>query len=395
MPADRALLSDATAHRADLVGIRRELHRCPELSGEERATMAMLSAELTRLGIAHRTGVGGYGVVGLIEGAQPGPCIGLRADMDALPVVEATGQPYASAKPGVMHACGHDAHMTCLLGAARLLLARREALAGSVKLIFQPSEERVSGARAMIDAGVLSEPEVTACIGFHVAPQLDVPRISFGHGARMAGTGTFEIHIVGQGGHAAQPHLCIDPIPVAAAVVLALQTIVSRRIGPLTPAVVTVGILEAGSKANIIAPEARLEGTYRFFDPTLAERIPELIRECAEGVARGMGAVARVVPEYGTPPLCVDAGLTDRVLAACRRTLGESHVALSEEQTMGGEDFAFIAERVPSAHFWLGARAAGEVESGSLHTPTFDVDEDALPVGAAALAACALELLEG
>lgn len=356
--------------------------------------MAVVAHELAAMGLPCREGVAGTGVVALIEGGTPGPCVGLRADMDALPVTETLGCEFSSETPGVMHACGHDAHVACALGAVQLLLRRREEIRGSVKLIFQPSEELVSGAAAMIAGGVLEDPPLSACIGFHVTPHLDVPRLSFGHGPRMAGTGTFGIRVVGVSGHAAQPHHSIDPVPIAAEIILALQTIVSRRIAPLVPAVVSVGSIHGGVKANIIAPEVQLEGTYRFFDRATGERIEHLLRETAEGIAAGLGGRVEVRIDPGTPPLVVDDALTDRALAACRAVFGFDNVLLSEEQTMGGEDFAFIAERVPSVHFWLGVRAPGARESAPLHSPHFAVEERALPIGAAALAACALELLE-
>jgi amidohydrolase len=393
MDTRRPLLDEARELSADLTDLRRELHRHPELSGHEQRTMERISQELKTLGIVHETGVAGTGIVGLIEGPSGGPCIALRADMDALPVSEATGLSFASEEPGVMHACGHDVHMTCLTGAAKLLLAHRAELAGTVKLLFQPSEEMVSGAWGMIEAGVLSNPTVTACVGFHVTPHLDTPYVSFGHGARMAGTGTFGIRIIGTSGHAAQPHQTIDPVPIAAEIILALQTIASRRIAPLMPVVVSIGKIHGGTKCNIVAPDVKIEGTFRFFDPALRERVPALIREAAEGIASAMGARAEVRVDPGTPPLRVNDALTDRVVAACRAALGEGHVHATEEQTMGGEDFAFFAERVPSVHYWLGARSPGSLEWPPLHSPLFDIDEHALHVGAASLAACALELL--
>ncbi len=392
MPEERSVLGRAEDLSDWLTELRRDIHRHPELSGHETRTMGVVAAELRKLGIGCEEGVGRTGVVGLIEGARPGPCVGVRVDMDALPVQETTGLEFASESPGVMHACGHDVHTACGLGAAALLRDLRDRIRGSVKLIFQPSEEMVSGAQRMIEAGVLDNPPVATCLGFPGTATLDAPICAFSYGAKMAGTSTFEVRVIGSSGHAAQPHLTVDPIPIAAQIVLALQTIVSRRVAPTTPAVVSIGVIEGGRKANIVATDVRCEGTLRFFETELHDRLRDLVEQTALGIARTMGADAEVSFGQSTPPLVVDTAATDRVAAACRAELGPGRVSFVEDKTMGGEDFAFIAERVPSAHFWLGARTPGKADWPPLHSPSFTVDERCLPVGAAALAAGALAL---
>ncbi|MBD3174429.1 MAG: amidohydrolase [Armatimonadia bacterium] len=388
------LLPAAQSMQEWLTETRRHFHRHPELSCQEHATAEAIAGRLRDMGVAVTEGIAETGVVGLLAG-RDGPCVAIRADTDALPITEATEAPYSSQVPGVMHACGHDAHITCALGAARLLADRAAELPGAVKLIFQPSEEMVSGAARMIDEGVLENPAVDRCIGFHVSALYPVPVVSFSHGPKMAGTNSFTIEVRGESGHAGYPHLTVDPIPIAAQIVLALQTVVSRRVQPTEPAVISIGQIQGGTKCNIIGDRVVMEGTMRFFEPDLREAMVAWTKRIVEGVAESMGGSAQLRVGTGTPPLICDDDLTDVARAACARAIGEEAVALHDERFMGGEDFAYFAERVPSTHFWLGIRKPGAADWPSLHSDRFDIDETALPVGAASLAACALGLLEG
>ena len=328
---------------ARAIALRREIHRFPELGFEEERTASLVERELDSLGIAHRR-VAKTGVVGVIRGAGGGKVAGLRADMDALPVDERSGEPFSSEVPGKMHACGHDAHTAILLGAAHVLQAHREKLGGDVVLLFQPAEEGPGGALPMID-------------------------------------------VEGVGGHGASPHTAVDAIPCAAAIVLALQNIAARETDPLKTVVVTIGTIEGGYRNNIIADRVTMSGTFRSQDQKLREALEGRARRIIEGVAAAYGARATIRVNYGYPPVRNDAALSEafREYAA---SLGFAAID-RPPPTMGGEDFAYFAERVPGVMVRLGIRneAAGSVHPG--HSPLFRIDEDAIAVGIETLAAFA------
>src|SRR5215471_6772216 len=273
------LLDSARAIADSLVADRRAIHRRPELAFQERETAALVQARLTELCVPHRAGVGGTGVVGLIEGGRPGRTVLLRADMDALPIQEESTADYASTNPGVMHACGHDAHTAILLGATRLLLDRQAELAGRVKLMFQPAEEGGAGALRMIEDGLLEDPPVDAAFMLHVAHALAAGRVATAPGPMLAGANSFTITIEGRGGHASRPHTAVDPVVVGAQVVTALQTLVSRETPPDEPAVVTLGSLVAGTAPNIIPDRAAIKGTIRAYDRELMEGLERRLTE--------------------------------------------------------------------------------------------------------------------
>jgi len=281
-------------HLAELVAVRRELHQHPELSGQEERTGQLVARRLTALGLEVRCGVGGHGVVGLLRGARPGPCVALRADMDALPIQEETGAPYASRVPGVMHACGHDVHVVCLLGAAMLLAGARGDVAGSVKFLFQPSEEDDRGAAAMLAAGAFDDPAPAAICGLHTFPRLAAGQLGIAAGPLMAAIDTLRVTVRGTAGHGAAPHRGVDAILAAAGAVVGLQHIVSRRLDPQEPAVITIGTFHAGVAPNILAPAAELTGTVRWMRPESRERLPALIRETVTALCRAHGAEAEV-----------------------------------------------------------------------------------------------------
>lgn len=379
----------------ELIGIRRYLHMHPELSCEEFQTAAFISDKLREYGIEHTTGVGGTGVVGLIRGRDPeSDCIALRADMDALPVREENEVPYRSIHEGKMHACGHDVHMACLLGAAGMLQRCRNEFPGTVKLIFQPSEESYpGGAITMINAGVLENPAPRVIIAQHVINTLEAGNIGYRPGEYMASTDEFFITVRGRGGHAATPAQVIDPVVIASHIVLALQQIVSRNADPVLPTVVSVGRMIGDGRTNVIPDEVRMEGTVRTYDEPWRREVHSKIETIATGVAQAMGAECRVNIARGYPALVNDPGLTTQIRELAAEYLGENFVHLLPRR-MTAEDFAYFAQRVPSVMFRLGI---GNREMGigsNLHTSTFDVDESSIRTGSELLAWFALNLLQ-
>lgn len=361
-----------------LIAIRRDLHRHPELGGQETRSAARVAEVVRGLGIACRAGVGGTGVVADLPGPAGVPAVALRADMDALPVTEETGLDFASEVDGVMHACGHDGHVAMLLGAAELLAADRDRPA-PVRLLFQPAEELGTGAAALVAAGALQG--VGAIFGGHIDRAYPVGTIAVPEGAVNASTDSFRITVTGRGGHAARPHECTDALVAASFIVTALQTIVAREVNPAHPAVVTVGRFQAGSAPNVIAERADVEGTLRAQDPAVRARLKESVRRVAESVGRLHGAAVTVELSEGTPavvndPLCV------AVARDAAESIGAALVRALDAPNMGGEDFGFYLEHVPGCFARLGARPEGR-ESFPAHSSRFDFDEHVLPVGAA------------
>ena len=393
------LLAAARAAKPWLQALRRELHQNPELGLEEHATARRIQKWLDELGIEHVDNVGQTGVVGLIRGSSAGNANGravaLRADMDALPLQDGKDVPYRSQVAGKMHACGHDVHMTVLLGAARLLAERREEFSGLVKLIFQPAEETVGGAQLMIADGVLEDPPVEAIFGLHVDPGIEIGSVGVRYGQRNASSDTVTLTIHGRSGHGAYPAGSVDAIVVAAHVVTALQSIVSRNIDARRSAVVSFGTISGGTQGNIIANRVQLVGTVRALEPGIRSLVLERVREIAEGVAAGLGGTAEVDVESGYDPLINHDQIVDIVRGNIVRLLGEEHLVVRPSPNMGVEDFAYYVSRVPGAFFSLGVRnqAAGIVHP--VHNELFDADEDCLPLGAAVQALNALSVLAG
>ncbi|MGD2152934.1 MAG: amidohydrolase [Gemmatimonadales bacterium] len=388
------LLSRANALAPKLVEIRRDIHAHPELSFKETRTAALVARRLASLGYHVRTHVGVTGCIGEL-GSGDGPTVALRADMDALPIQEANDVPYRSQVDGVMHACGHDAHVACLLGAAMLLaeIERSGSLPpGRIRLLFQPSEETTdehnfSGARRMIEDGAMED--VDAVIGLHVAAESPAHEVLFRSGALLAGNDTLSGTIRGASAHAALPHEGKDALLFAAHVILAAQAIVARSVDPLRPAVVTFGTIEGGSASNILCSEVRLGGTLRYFDSEVRRKLHEELQR-AFAVADAMGGEGQVEIRPGYPPVINDARLTEIVRSAARSVVGEDDVTTAD-MIMGAEDFAFLAREAPGCFFWLGAGIAGDRRCH--HSPRFDIDESCLPRGAAVLAAAARTVL--
>lgn len=381
-------LNDANTMADRIRSWRRHLHTHPELGGQEQATADFIAAELRKLGYEPQQRIGGtFGLTAMLHVSDQ-PAVALRADMDALPIQEDTGLPFASQNPGVMHACGHDAHMAMLLGAAALLKQRQSQLKRSVKFIFQPHEEKYPGGAApMIAAGVLEN--VESVFGLHVWSPLPLGTLGTRCGPLMSSVNDIQIVVQGKGGHAALPEQCVDPVVVAAQVVMALQTVVSRTIAMSDSAVVSVTQVTAGTAYNIIPQSATLRGTIRTLDEAVRTRVCQQVRELAEGVARAHGASAEVEVLPGYPALLNDEQTVQRVIQAARDVGFDDQHIETISPIGGGEDFAYYAQQVPAAFAFLG----GGGESGQTyphHHPRFTIDEAALPLGAAVLTQYAL-----
>lgn len=380
-----------------IMDLRCRIHKNPELSNQESSTAELAAAVLREAGIKVFTGVGGHGVVGVLKGAGDGPCIALRADMDALPMEEKTGHPCASEVKGVMHACGHDVHTAVLLGAALILSEVKDRFNGTVKFVFQPAEEYnpTGGAPGMIDGGVLQNPDVDGIIGLHVWPSLPTGTVATREGALMGASDRLFLTVKGRGAHGSEPDNGVDAIAIASQIITALQTIVSRNVSPLDAAVVTVGTIRGGDRYNVIAEEVILEGTVRTVNPETQEKMPGRINAIASGIARGMGGDCEMKYVKGYPPLMNDPGLTKKVFASLARVVGEDNVVAAEKPALGGEDFAFFTRKVPGCFMWLGCRPEGvaKEDMAPLHNNRFLPDEKAIPIGVEVLVNCALDLL--
>lgn len=388
-----------------IVELRHAIHAHPELGYEEVETARRVAEHLRALGLEVRTGVAKTGVVAKLVGGRPGPVVAVRADMDALPVIEATDLPFRStrrarwlgAEVGVAHACGHDVHTASALGLASWLAPRRAELAGTVVFLFQPDEEgpppgEVTGALAMLRAGALDDPRPEAIVALHSLPELPVGRVALTPGPIFAAVDHFVVALRGQQSHGAYPHQGVDPVVMAAQAILALQTIRSRTLPPLEPSVVTVGIVRGGERFNIIPGEVRLEGTVRTFSPATRATVERRMREILDGVARAAGGTFELDYRQNAPVTVNDRALDDRLRPALVRALGAEAV-VDEPPTMGGEDFAYFAEKVPGFYFRLGTTAPGK-RSGGLHTPEFRADDGAIAFGIRALAAAVLGALD-
>jgi amidohydrolase len=359
---------------------RRHLHMHPEIRFQEHQTAAFVAERLRLLGVPAQTGLGGTGVLGTIQGGRMGKTVLLRADMDALPMDEENDVPYRSTVPGVMHACGHDGHTSILLGVAQRLRERRDRLAGTVKLCFQPAEEGSGGADAMIAAGVLESPPVDAVFGLHLAQWLPLGQVSARAGAVHAAPARIEIDVHGTGGHAAMPHLCVDTVLVAAEIVVALHRIVPREVPPLTPAVITIATNRAGTTANIIPDRAELIGTIRSFDRDLRAQLGRRVEEVAREIAAAHRARADVRILYGPPPVVNDAAMAALVQEAATAVVGPERAVVAEP-TMAADDVAEMLQRAPGCYFWVGTRNEARGLVYEHHHPRFDIDESALPIG--------------
>ncbi len=388
-------LEEAQALHDELVAIRRDLHAHPELGFQELRTAGIVAEKLSELGYEVVTGVGKTGVVGLLPGSQPNErTVLLRFDMDALPIHEANDVPYRSQTPGVMHACGHDAHTAIGIGVATLLARHQAEFQGTIKLMFQPAEELLNGALSMIDDGVLQGPKVDIALGLHVSSGHPTGTAVVRSGAMMAAADELHIVVRGRGGHAAHPDQAVDAVVVAAQIVVALQTIVSRNLNPDATGVVTIATIHAGEAHNVIAEEATLRGSIRSFDPAVRGLLHRRIRELATGVAIAFGASAEVTITTGVDMTVNAPAPTAVVYQAASAVLGAAQIDTTY-RTTGGEDFSAVLKLVPGSYFMLGSRNDERGWNYPHHNPHFDIDENCLPQGVAILCDAALRCLHG
>jgi amidohydrolase len=390
-----ALLDEARGVLDETIELRRRIHRHPEIGLTLPRTQQVVLEALAPLGLEVRTGSRTTSVVATLEGARPGPTMLLRADMDALPLQEDTGLPFASEVPGAMHACGHDSHVAMLVGAARLLAARRTSLTGRVVFMFQPGEEGYHGARVMIEEGLLEgDRRPDAAFGLHVGARHPAGVIATRAGALLASGDTFQITVRGDGGHASAPHDCVDPIPIACEIVQAFQTLVTRRVNAFDPAVLTVAKIEAGTTRNIIPETASLLGTIRTVSEKTRANVLEGIRRVAEGIAGAHRATAEVTLIPGYPVTVNDDAFAARVLRVATELVGPERVQPMATPIMGSEDFSYVLQRVTGAFAFLGTRP-DEGPAPPNHSNRMLVNERALPVGIAMHVAMALDVLGG
>jgi len=379
--------SIAASLQNDLVSTRRHLHMHPELSFHEYETSAYVASRLKEMGIHYQEKVAGTGLVGIIEGKNPGKrCVALRADMDALPIEEANEVPYRSKNPGVMHACGHDVHTTSLLGAAEILLQLKDQFEGSVKLLFQPGEEKLpGGASMMIKEGVLEKPSPSGVLGQHVMPLIPAGKVGFRSGIYMASTDELYLRVKGKGGHGAMPHLNIDPVLITSHLIVALQQIVSRVANPTMPSVLSFGKVIANGATNVIPNEVYMEGTFRTLDEKWRAEAHQRMLDLAHQLVQSMGGTLEFEIRKGYPALVNDEALTASARRNAEEYLGKENV-LDLDIWMAAEDFAFFSQHTKACFYRLGTRNEARGIISSVHTPTFDIEEDALQIGAGLMA---------
>jgi amidohydrolase len=379
--------------------MRRDFHMHPELGFREIRTGGIVAKELETLGIEVTKGVGKTGVVGLIEGTKPGPTILIRFDMDALPITEETGAEYASTNPGVMHACGHDGHTAIGLTVAKMLHAHREELSGNVKLCFQPSEEgtngeEVGGALMMMRDGVLESPKVEKTLSLHVWNDRPLGWIHVAKGPVMAGAELFIVKLTGKGGHGAAPETTVDPVVAAAQIVTALQTIVSRNVAPLKPAVVSVTSIHSGTAFNIIPQTAEINGTIRTFEPEIRKLVLERFDQIVRGIAISMNCEVEITIKQVTAPVINNDAVAESVLTSAQTLFPQTEIDTNSYLTMGAEDMGYMLEKADGCYFFIGSANDEKHLNYNHHHPKFDFDEQAMISGAALMATAAADLLK-
>jgi len=406
---DQRIDDSAKKVEAKVIECRRDIHQHPELGNRETRTSKIIADRLRELGIEVKTPVAHTGVIGILRGGKPGRVVALRADMDALPVVEQVDVPFKSTvrttfnghEVGVMHACGHDAHVAILLGVAEVLSGIREEIPGTVKFLFQPAEEGApegeeGGAKLMVKEGALDNPKVDAVFGLHVTSRYPVGEIAYRSGSMMAAVDSFKITVHGKQTHGAYPWLGVDPIVIASQIVLGLQTIPSRQVdSSLAPSIVTVGAIHGGVRNNIIPDDVEMIGTIRSLDAKMRDDIHARIKRTAEDIAKSGGGTATVSIEEGYPITYNDPAITEQMAPTLRRVAGPSNVEVVNA-TLGAEDFSFFQQKVPGLFFWLGTRPKNQTaeQAASNHSPLFYVDESGLELGVRAMAQVAVDYLK-
>jgi amidohydrolase len=373
----------------DVVALRRDFHMHPELGFEEHRTAGIAADRLRKLGFEVHTGLAGTGVVGVMRGSRPGRTVMLRADMDALPLLEENAHSYRSTVDGKMHACGHDGHVAMLLGAAELIADGKDRLAGTVCLLFQPAEEGHGGARVMVEEGVIERFGIERAYGLHLNTKLPVGTLGFREGPFYASSDSIEIEVLGKGGHGSAPHDAVDPIYTAANFITSVQQIVSRHVDPIQPAVVTIASIHGGTIHNVIPRTVRMLGTVRAFSDEVRNAMPERIERVLKSCCEAMGAKYEFNYLWRYPVTSNDADQTRYARALAERTAGDDKI-VTADKLMGAEDFSFFAQRVPACFYSLGARG-GDESAHPHHSSTFDIDERALPVGVRMMAALAFD----
>lgn len=390
---EQEILKKAQEINEELIRIRRDIHAHPELGFEEKRTSELVACELKKLGLEVKTNVGITGVVGLLRGSNPGKTVLLRADMDCLKIEEQNDVEYKSQNKGLMHACGHDAHTTWLLGAAMILSEFRDKINGNIKFLFQPAEEFGGGALKVIEEGVLENPHVDAAFGAHIWPTLEDGKIGIKEGPLMAATDFFELTIHGKGGHGAQPDACIDPIAIGCQVYNSLQTIVSRRVSPFDSVVLTIGKFCAGSSYNIIPDNVEMAGTVRTLNEEVRKKMPKMIENIIKGLVEANDASYEFEYQMDHPCVMNEKNMNDIVAEAASSLLGKETVKRLEIGSMTGEDFAHIQSKVPGAFFWVGTHCEEKGLDKPLHNCEFKIDENMIHKASAVLAECALRYL--
>jgi amidohydrolase len=381
-----------------VVEVRRDIHRHPELGNREHRTGKLVRDRLKALGLEVRYPIARTGVIGILRGGEPGPVVALRADIDALPIDETREVPYRSSNPGAMHACGHDAHTAALLGAAEVLASLKDRLPGTVLFLFQPAEEgppegETGGAPLVLEEGALDDPRPTAIFALHVSPLLEAGRIGWCEGPILASSDHFVIEVKGRKTHGAYPHTGLDPVPVAAELVAALQALVTRELDAQAPKVLTIGSIHGGNRFNIIADAVTLEGTLRALDPGVRRELKERMERTIRGITAAHGTTAELrFVGPGHPPTVNDPTLALTIVPALERALGRAQVVRVRPE-MGAEDFADYAARIPGLYVRLGVRNEARGITAMVHTPEFDLDESALVIGVRALATMAWQAL--
>lgn len=387
------ILKKAEAIKDKLIALRRDIHAHPEIGLHETRTAKIIAETLEQYGIEVQRNVGVTGVVGLLRGKYPGKTILLRADMDCLKISEENNIKYKSEYPNLMHACGHDAHIAWLIGAAIILSELKGKIKGNIKFLFQPAEEKEGGAEKTIHSGVLENPKVDAIIGAHVWPNIETGKIGIKSGPLMAASDNFKISIYGKGGHGGQPHKCIDPIAVACEIYMALQTVISRKVDPLEPVVITIGKFNSGSAHNVIPDKAEMEGTIRTLTHEVRDKIPDIMESIIKGISLANGAKYNFefIPYHA--PVINDSEITSVVGKAAAKLLGHKSIIIVDKPTMIGEDFSSFEEKVPGTFFWVGTYNSKKGIIKPLHNPEFNIDEDIIYKAAAVFAECAIVYL--